>query len=367
VDLRLKQLRACSPPAFEDDPVRILRGIRQGIEHNLHIQKETLHWMRQAVPHLAGVSAERKRDEIFRILDGEQPAAAVRALEMLGVLPFTLPELSDLKGVTQSPPHVLDVWNHTLDVLRNLEALLKALDIIHDPDQAGSLMMGLVALRLGRYREQLQAHLNTIYTPERTLRALLYLAALYHDVGKPQTRTEDGNGRIRFIEHERVGASLADARAQALPLSNEEADRIKTIVNHHLRPILLSNEEQPPSRRAVYRFFRDCGAAGVDICLVSMADVLATYGAALPQATWERHLDTVRVLLEGWWEYPEERIFPPQLLDGHDIIKELNLQPGALIGQLLEMVREAQAEGRVGDRDSALTLLHAWIAENPRL
>jgi poly(A) polymerase len=118
-----------------------------------------------------------------------------------------------------------------------------------------------------------------------------------------------------------------------------------------------------PTPRATYRFFRDTGAAGVDICLLSLADVLATYGPTLPQDVWERHLTIVRTLLEAWWDYPHERVTPPALLKGHDLIKELGLKPGVQIGELLEYIREAQIVGMVTDRQSALDLARQWLAE----
>ncbi len=94
MDLKEKRLRACSPSAFKDDPVRILRGVRLAANFGFHILPETRKAMKEAVGLLGKVSPERIRDELFRILDGRQPAACLRALEMLGVLDKILPELS---------------------------------------------------------------------------------------------------------------------------------------------------------------------------------------------------------------------------------------------------------------------------------
>jgi putative nucleotidyltransferase with HDIG domain len=363
-DLHARRLRACSPSAFGDDPVRILRGVRLAAEFGLRIQRETLKDMREAVGQLARTSAERKRDELFRILDGDQPAAALQTLQMIGALHPVLPETSALKGLDQSPPHVADVWTHTLDVLRNLEVLLKVLAPVYDPNVAANLPLGLLSMRLGRYRQQLDIHLKTPLTPERSMRALLFLAALYHDIAKPQTRQVDEQDRVRFFDHDVIGATLAETRASSLRLSNTEIDRLKTIVRYHMRPILLGQVGHPPTPRAIYRFFRDTAEAGVDICLLSLADVLATYGPALPTDVWERHLDTVRLLLEAWWETPEEHVDPPPLLGGNDLLLELRLKPGVHIGKVLEYIREAQVAGQVKDRESALALARSWLAEH---
>jgi tRNA nucleotidyltransferase/poly(A) polymerase len=362
-DLLARQLRACSPTAFTEDPVRILRGVRLAAEFNFRIQRPTLKEMRQAVGELDRVSPERKRDELFRILEGPQPASALHALEMIGALDPVLPEMRLLKGLRQPPPHVSDAWTHTLEVLRNLSTLLKVLARTYDPDAAASLWMGVVSLRLGRYREQLAAHLNSSPNPLRSLRGLLFMAALYHDAAKPQTQQVDESGRLRFFNHDVAGADLLAARAHALHLSNDEIGRLRDIVRNHMRPIFLANTGETPSPRAIYRFFRDTGEAGVDICLLSMADVLATYGSSLPADVWERHLDVVRLLLEAWCDYPTQRIRPPDLLKGHDLINELGLKPGVQIGELLEFIREAQIAGQVTDREGALALARQWLSE----
>jgi hypothetical protein len=148
-----------------------------------------------------------------------------------------------------------------------------------------------------------------------------------------------------------------------LHLSNAEIARLKDIVRHHMRPILFGNAGEMPSPRAIYRFFRDTGPAGVDICLLSLADVLATYGPTLPPDIWERQLNIVRSLFEAWWDYPRQKIMPPVLLKGHDLIDELGLEPGEQIGRLLEDIREAQIAGLVTDRKSALDLARHWLAE----
>jgi UTP:GlnB (protein PII) uridylyltransferase len=137
-------------------------------------------------------------------------------------------------------------------------------------------------------------------------------------VGKSLTRSVDADGRIRFLEHEQVGADVASARGHALRLSNTEIERLRTIVRHHMRPTLLAQIGELPTRKAVYHFFRDTGEAGVDVCLLSLADTLATYGPTLPQERWAWKLDLVRHLLESCWERPQEAVSPPALVNGHD-------------------------------------------------
>jgi poly(A) polymerase len=355
-DLHAKRLKPCSPDSLSADPVRILRAVRLSVALSLRMSPDTRYQISAALGRLPQVSSERLRDELMRMLEGARPDAAMRLLDLLGVLPIILPELTAMKGVRQSLPHQLDVWEHSLSVLRHLDAVLGALELEYQPERAANLAMGLLVLRLGRYRQQFDQHYQRTITPDRSLRGLLFLAALYHDAGKPQAHQQDANGRIRFFRHEQIGAELAARRGQALPLSNEEVDRLVRVVRHHMRPHHMAQTGKEPTRRTIYRFFRDCGSSGVDICLLSLADCLATYETTLPQDLWAQYLDVVRLLLQAYWEQNEQMVSPPALVNGRDLIKELSVPPGPQIGRLLELIREAQATGRVTSREQALKL-----------
>lgn len=363
-DLYHKQLRACSAASFVDDPVRILRAVRFAAKYELKMLPETKKLLRAAASHLTQPSTERVRDELFKILDTKRPAASLQALEVLGVLQHILPELQAIKGVAQSPPHVSDVWGHTLHTLQKLDCLLALLAGDHQlEEEGGDLTSGLISLRLGRYRTQLSKHICTALHAERPYRPLLFFAALYHDIGKPATASQEGE-RIQFIGHENISAEMAVERAKAFNLSNHEIIRLETIIRHHMRPLLLANETQLPSRRTIYRYFRHTGEAGISIALLSLADLMGIYQHTLPQQVLARHLDVLRALLEAYWEQQEEIIAPPALLDGRDLIKTFKLKPGPKIGQLLEAVQEAQAAGDVLNKEDALSLVDNLLKED---
>jgi len=369
LDLREKRLRQCSPSAFTDDSVRILRAVRLAAAFGFHILPETRQAMKEAAKFLPNVSAERLRDELFRILEGPQPATSLRALDMLGALAPVLPELASLNGVAQPLPHVSDVWTHTLSTLTYLEMILAALAPDYNPDTASDLFNSLMVMRIGRYRQQIGEHFNTQLNVNRSLRGLLFLAALYHDVAKPLTKAADEDGRLRFWGHDLESADIAAARGRALQLSSDEIDRLKIIVRNHMRILnhtnRLAKEPKSPSRRAIYRFFRDTGEAGVEVCLLALADLRATYEHTLPQNMWAAGLDVVRLFMDNWWEKRADSITPPPLLNGNDLMHELDLQPGPLIGELLEAIREAQAMGEVSTREQAFALAQAHLSKEP--
>lgn len=366
-DLRAKLIRACSSTSIADDPIRILRAVRQAAKFEFKIDPETREAMRQSAGSLPNISPERQRDELFKILEGPKPDASMRALEMLGVFPYLMPELSGMKGVEQPPPHIYDVWEHTLKVLGYLESIINSLRIGYSADETNDMFTGLLTLRIGRFREQLADHFANSLNTDRSVRAALFFAALYHDVQKPATKINDDTGRIRFFGHDKQGAEVASKRARAFNLSNDEVERIEKIVGHHMRfhffTSRLEGDTQDPSRKAIYRFFRNAGEAGVDLVLLGLADLRGTQGHILSQKTWVAGLDIARILLENYWEKPEEVVSPPRLLDGNELMKELNLEPGRIVGQLLEAVREGQAAGKVSTREEAIVFAREKIKD----
>ncbi len=367
-DIRAKVIRACSPDSLTNDPVRILRAVRQAAAFGFTIDKSTRELMKQAADKINNVSIERVRDEVFKILGGPKASASIRALEMLGVLQHLMPVLLKMRGVTQSNPHIHEVWTHTLAVVDQLDNLLtSSLRLDFDPEKTSDMFMGLVSLKIGRYREQIAKHFANQLNPSRSHRSLLFFAALYHDVCKPDTKTIDESGRIRFFDHDIKGAEVVADRARAFNLSNDEVERLHTIVRHHMRfhffADRLEREGQPPSRKAVYRFFRDSGAASVDLILLALADMRGTKGNELTQVTWTAYLDIARILLENYWERPEEVINPPRLVDGNELMKELHLQPGKIVGVLLESIRENQAAGKIADKEQALAFAREELAK----
>jgi hypothetical protein len=130
----------------------------------------------------------------------------------------------------------------------------------------------------------------------------------------------------------------------------------ETIVRNHMRPLLLANQSSVSSR-AIFRFFRATGEAGVDVLLHALADHLATYDLAGEDEGWPHLLDLSGRMLADYCERHAERVAPPPLLGGRDLLREFGLQPGPHIGELLEIVQEAQACGQVRSREEALALV----------
>ncbi|PJF43944.1 MAG: hypothetical protein CUN55_06510 [Phototrophicales bacterium] len=358
-DLKQKVIRLCNPHAISDDPLRMLRAVRLSLSHQLRLLDDTKAAIRANLSKLSQVSAERIRDEFFKLLDGPRPHAAITILSTLGILESILPETSTLKGVEQSPPHVYDVWRHTLGVVENMGHILSIFSPQRNDDIVANFGLGMFKFAIHDLHSQITEHLNNIQWPNgRSHRALLIFAALAHDIGKPATQTVDEKGVFHFYQHEVVGAEIVEKWAQRLALSNDETERLVQIVLHHLRPAQLARAERI-STRAKYRYWRVLGATGVDVCLHAIADQLGKYGPTLEQSFWLHFLENLSELLAVYFKEPETMINIKPLLNGHELMETFGLDAGPKIGQLLEAMKEAQALGEINNREDAIM----WVKQ----
>lgn len=358
-DLEAGRIRATSAWAFRDDPVRLLRAVRMEAEWGFEIEPQTAAWMRRDAALLALPAAERVRDEFVRVMAIQGAAIPLQRFDEFGLLPQVVPELDALKGVTQSPPHRFDVWRHTLLTVDTLEGVVAAITgrkvgprALADASPAAG---GDLARVLSQFAGDITAHLTVEVSGGRARAVLLKLAGLLHDVGKPRTWSQGEDGHIHFYDHEALGARMAAARLRALRFSRDEVERVRVIVREHLRPAHLACAERT-TRRAVYRYFRSTGDAGVEVVLLSLADHLATWGPHLQEHRWVRRLEVAEALLTHYFEHHDETVAPPPLVTGHDLMVELGLTEGPEVGRLLEALREAQAAGEVRTREEALAL-----------
>jgi len=295
---------------------------------------------------------------VTKILGLSGAAENLHYLDDLDLLTTIIPELETLKGVEQSEPHYLDAFEHSLDTVRWLEQVVDALE----GEPAMDSELSLIRLLLSPFSLQLSAHLSQPISGDRTRLTLLKLVALLHDLGKPATKSVDDDGAIHFYGHEQEGAEAAGDILRRLRFGGNEAALAKTIVANHMRPCLLADQEML-TRRAVYRFFRDTGDAGVDTLLLYLADHLATWGPELQMARWRRRVEFVASMLADYYERHQKVISPPKLINGHDVMAEFGLEEGPIIGQLLEAVREAQAAGEVRTREESLTLVKQLLTQ----
>jgi putative nucleotidyltransferase with HDIG domain len=358
-DLVKGLLRPTHGASLAHDPIRVLRAVRLAAELGFRLAAETETAIGAARRGLLEASPERIRDEFGKLVAGPAPERALPLLQRLEVLQLVAPELAALAGVAQSEPHFEDVWSHTVRVLAWLRRLERVLWEGEEP--AGHTPLIDAAHRLAPYAHSLARHLARDVDGGVHGKLILRLGALFHDVGKAETATTDPEtGRIRFYDHDQIGARLARRRLRRLRYSREVVNSVGRIVEHHMRPLHLNRAEKV-TRRAVFRFFRATGEGGLDVLLLGLADHLATYDGAGPAQAWQGLLDLSETLLRYRFEQYREVVKPTPLLDGHDVMAATGIRPGPRLGQVLRHIEEAQAAGEVATREQALAVARELV------
>jgi poly(A) polymerase len=287
---------------FEEDHLRMLRGVRFAARFGFEVEAGTKAAMRGMAARIDGVSRERVRDELTKMLTEGQARRAFELLEETGLLAEVLPEMARMKGVEQPPQFHPegDVWVHTLGLLEQLEA--------------GCSMT-------------------------------LAWGALLHDVGKPPTfrRAPD---RIRFDGHVEVGVAMAAEICRRFRFSNEETRQIVALVENHMRFMDAGRMKASTLKR----FFR----------LERFEEHLALHRMdCVAGSGYLEHWEFVR---EKWLSMPEETVRPKPLITGRELIAA-GYRPGAGFKEMLRAVEDAQLEGMIASADEARRLVRERFGE----
>jgi poly(A) polymerase len=295
-DIAAKLVRAIGDPAqrFAEDRLRMLRAVRFATVLNYQIDKQTWDALLTNAPSINQISAERIRDELVRIFVSPNRVRGWDLLDSSGLLGAILPELDAMKGVLQPEQFHPegDVFVHT------------------------RLMLQLL--------------------PEQVSVALVF-AVLFHDVAKPVTSTVDETGRIRFNEHDRIGAQMTEAIMRRLRFSGSEIEAAVEMVKQH-----MVFKDAPNMRVAKLKRFMARPTFDEELEL-HRVDCESSH----------RMLDNYQFLVRKREEFANEPIIPPPLVRGDDLIA-FGLKPGPKFGEILEAVETRQLEGTLGTREQAL-------------
>ncbi len=357
-DLKRGVVRATSERAFIDDPLRLLRAYRLSAELGFAVEPRTRGWITRRRALIAKPSGERLHDELLRLLDTGRAAATLKAMDETRLLTALFPELEAARTCARVYYGAGGVLKHSLDTVERIDFLFENLKRAFGP-----------------LAPKLEAHIARRDGPF-SLKSILRLTALLHDVAKPPTAKKI-EGRLRFFGHEPLGAKMAEKILDRLRFSSAHKALIMAVIAEHLRPGNLAANHNI-SDRAVFRFFQDLGGHGVDLLLVCWADhssylTPAQLKGVLPYACRDprharyervdeprrktlRHLQVVAYLLRQNYERPDT-VRPPKLADGNDVMRLLKLKPSPKIGEILNALHEAQAEGKVKTKAEALAFI----------
>ena len=339
-------VRATSDEIFVDDPLRLLRAYRFVAALDFTLESQTLKIIQRDAALITNCAGERIAYETARIMRSAQSHKVFVAMASSGLLQELFPELFAGLGVMQPASHHLDVFSHNLEALARMERLQTEPDRYfpgHGPQMAE-------------------------YLAQSNKRMLLKWAALFHDLGKPQTLGEK-QGRSTFYQHEQAGARQVVVIAARLGWSRANTDMVCSLIRLHMRPFHLNNvlrSDGQVTARACLRLVKAIGDDLPGLFLLAMADSLAGQGPEKPP--------DMEVALAGLYndveaiyrEYIQPVLSAERLVDGHDLQKEFKLAPGPLFSRIFEGLQEAQVMGEVSSRQEALAWVGVFISEQER-
>jgi len=313
VDLATKVLRTplSAEISFEDDPLRMLRAARFVAQLGLTPVPELLDAIRTLGHRMEIVSAERIRDELSKLLLADDPTAGLWLLCETALSDQFLPELNAMR-LEQDPIHThKDVLAHTIAVVRNTR-------------------------------------------PELLVR----LAALFHDVGKPRTRSfEKGKGGVSFHHHEVVGARMTEERLKALRYPTDVVADVTQLVYLHLR---IHTYAMGWTDKAVRRYVRDAGDLLDELNHLQRCDC-TTRNPKRAAALARRMDDLERRIAELREQEELDAIRPP--LDGRQVMDHLGVAPGRVVGDALEFLLDLRLDEGPMTEDEAFAHLDGWARE----
>jgi len=345
-DLKAARLSVCSQRSLVDDPLRILRAYRFVSAYGLSLTVQTRKGILQACHRLNQVAGERIRDEIMLMLSATNSASILRMLDKDGVLRLVLPECAQLQNLQQDDSQHLSVWQHSLLALESLEFFLNNIK-------------GL----LGEHGDEATIILTEKLAGQRTRLTSLKLGVLLHDIGKSCCKSPGKKGASLFHGHEIAGSELAASLCTRLRLSNKEITFVSQLVRHHTHPLELFRLTRTPTRE-LCRFFR----LGPELFWPLLLFLASDYKASQESVSSGDSLQPLRQRILGWLDFYYGTLKPresePLVINGHDIIENLNLPPGPIVGKILDTIAELQWEGSISTRQEALEqaarLLKKW-------
>jgi tRNA nucleotidyltransferase/poly(A) polymerase len=346
-DTSKKLVRMCTSDSIAEDPIRTLRAVRQSVQLAFHIVPETQKAIRDYRSQLMTTSPERVRDEFFKILSLERANAALQVAHALGLLQEIMPEITALEHFQQAAPHVFNGWKHTLETIGKLSDILKVISYRRSDHTAASFSLGVLAMQLDRYRAQLNEHFSTQWPNERSHTALMIFGALLHVLGRS---VDDTNA-------DRISTEMAQKYADTLRLSSAEKKRLMGMIANYAQIPTLDYG----SDLLIHRFWYPLGIMGIDTIILSLADYMATYGNELKQEMWLEQVERAVMLFDAYYHRYEQVVSPPALLNGNDLMQELDLAAGSIIGDLLTIIREAQVTENISTRESALIAAKTYL------
>ena len=332
---------------FDDDPLRMLRAIILMARLNLFLTSKMKLLIKSKANLISSVAPERFRTEFLSLLEMNNAKYYLQELRSLGILEAAIPELKLLEQVEQPKQHFWDVNQHSYETVGQIERILN-----------NSKTDNLISIE--QFYTKLLTNLNRPIGDGFSRTTYIKFAALLHDICKPETKTVDKTGKMHFLKHEELGAIKAGEIAVRFRFSSKAIMFIEKLIKYHLRPRQLASPGQYPTKKAIGKFFKDIGDEVFDVILLNLADFLAAKGPTIDVWDWYNYIDQINYVV-NYAENNNEMLGKLVIVNGRDIMKELGLKQGPIIGIILDKIWECQCEGFIRNRIEALNYAKKFI------
>jgi len=313
-DLNNHVIRYISKDLVLNDPLRLLRSIRLASKLNFDIEQDTKKHFMNNSEKINSVSHERIRDEIIDIFVLDNSFNYLSLMEDMNLLNQIFPEMELSKGVIQGGLHDKDIYMHSLATLFFIE------NIINEN------LFPEISLN------------NSIFAHENTIIPYIKLAAFFHDIGKPDTKSFS-QSRIRFISHEEHGSTISKNITNRLKFSTKVQKYISCLIKNHLRLGHLISLNDPPSDKAVRKLSRDCYPVINELIYLDFADYLAT-----SQNHYDNYLDHYNDLRKIYFRIMQLRSDKNEkygkIFNGKEIMEIFGLNEGPEVGRVLNAIQD---------------------------
>jgi tRNA nucleotidyltransferase/poly(A) polymerase len=306
-------------------------------------------------------SKERQRDEFFQILALDQVDEGIHLLDELGIIDLLFLQVSPLKEIHFPLQAKESVWDHTEKAVTGLRRITGWLVSPAVGQKGQDPLAEAFATSLKKFFPQLREYFSCVIVADRSRYALLAFAALLHDTGVKTCQSMDWDGSTKYYYLEKISADIASELAAGFALGKKEQEFIHRVIANHALPETLQNSIYPLDKRSIFRFFQTTGDAGIAVCLLALADLLATHDFSIPLKVWNSQLAIVQALFNAWWLESTETVNIKPLLTGDDLQKLFPINAGPRIGSLLDSLKEEQASGVIKSRTEAITFIRQCI------
>ena len=332
-DIERKIIRANYAHSFLDDPVRILRAFRLAALFRFDIDPKTIIQAKQYAYMLKKVSKERIVEEIKRFFALRRTFAYILIMDKVGIIDTVFEDLTMTNGCIQSEHHLFDVKTHSLNVYNFIEWSYNRLERI-----------------LGKCHKKYLIH--TIENRANVITAMK-LAALFHDAGKPYSKTIDSTGHVHFANHELKSLDIFNKYAKMYPFGKRVCKLTRFFIVKHVEPAYFYSlwKKFPQKDDIAVDFFMEYGDYGVDLLFFALADTLAKGKISADNRVY--YIEFLKEMTCYYYNHLKALIEKKSLIDGNDLIEHFNMT-GYELKEILKTVKRAEILGNIHTKQEAL-------------